>query len=655
MMQSQARLIPVVVMMLWAGPLDAATYEVGPGKAFASIGAVPWESLQAGDTVLIHWRTTPYREKWVIGRQGTAAAPITVRGVPGPNGELPVIDGSGATTRSALNFWNQNRAVIKIGGSNVPADVMPRYIVIERLDIKSGRAPHTFTAANGTIATYTDNAAAIFVEKGEHITVRQSILRDSGNGFFVASSDGAASRSILVEGNHIYDNGIANSIYHHNNYTAAIGITFQYNRFGPLRAGTQGANLKDRSAGLVVRYNWIEGGSRQLDLVDGEDSALIRAHPSYRTTFVYGNVLIEPAGAGNRQIVHYGGDSGDEQHYRKGTLHFFNNTIVSYRTDRNTVFRLSSNDERADFRNNVVYGTLPGNTQSLVDDTGILDMSHNWIKPGFVSTFNGTLGGVINDDGTTVTGGSPGFVNEAARDFRLAAGSGAVDKGTIISAAALPAHDLVREYVVHRSSQARGFDGSIDIGAFELASGQPAALAIATSSMPAGRVGTFYSAALKATGGLTPYRWSRTGGTLPGGLTLDSISGVVSGTPAAAGSSTFTARVTDAQAPPAAASRTLAISIAPRYAPLAITTASLPDARVGRDYRQTLQATGGLKPYAWSLASGSLPPGISGSASQGTLAGRPTKAGAWTFVVRVQDSQSPRASDTQTLRIRVTN
>jgi hypothetical protein len=655
MVQSAARLIPVIVVMLWAGPLHAATYEVGPGKPFGSIGAVPWESLQAGDTVLIYWRTTPYKEKWVISRQGTAAAPITVRGVPGPNGELPVIDGSGATTRPTLNFWNQQRAVIKIGGSNVPADVMPRHIVIERLDIKSGRAPYTFTAANGTTQTYTDNAAAIFVEKGENITVRQSILRDSGNGFFVASSDTVASRSILVEGTYIYDNGIASSLYHHNNYTAAIGITFQYNRFGPPRAGTLGVNLKDRSAGLVVRYNWIEGGNRQLDLVDGEDSALIRTHPSYRSTFVYGNVLIEPAGAGNRQIVHYGGDSGEEPNYRKGTLYFFNNTIVSYRTDRNTIFRLSTNDERADFRNNVVYGTLPGNTQSLLDDTGILDMSHNWIKPGFVSTFNATLGGVINNDGTTVTGSSPGFANEAAQDFSLAAGSGAVDKGTIISAAALPANDLLREYVVHRSSKARSFDGSIDIGAFELVSGQPAALAIATTSMPAGRVGAFYSSALKATGGLTPYLWARTSGALPGGLSLNALTGVVSGTPTTAGASSFGVRVTDAQAPAASASRTLTMSVAPRFAPLVITTTSLPDARVGRDYSQTLQATGGLQPFTWSLASGSLPPGISGYASQGRLAGRPTKAGVWSFVVRVQDSQSPRASDTQALQIRVVN
>ncbi len=61
---------------------------------------MPWESLTAGDTVLIYYRATPYKEKCVICRVGTPAAPITVRGVLGPNGERPVIDGNGATTRA---------------------------------------------------------------------------------------------------------------------------------------------------------------------------------------------------------------------------------------------------------------------------------------------------------------------------------------------------------------------------------------------------------------------------------------------------------------------------------------------------------------------------------------------------------------------------
>ena len=44
-------------------------------------------------------------------------------------------------------------------------------------------------------------------------------------------------QDILIESNYIYDNGIVGRYYEHNTYTAAIGITYQYNVMGALRAG----------------------------------------------------------------------------------------------------------------------------------------------------------------------------------------------------------------------------------------------------------------------------------------------------------------------------------------------------------------------------------------------------------------------------------
>ena len=240
----------------------------------------------------------------MIGLQGTEAAPIRVRGMPGPGGQRPVIDGENAVTPAPLNYWNEGRSVIKVGGSNTPSNSVARWIEIEGLDVRGARPPNTFTGDNGTVQTYSSNGAAIHVELGEHITIRDCIIRDSGNGIFVSSAGSNISRDITIENNYIHANGNNGSIFEHNTYTAAIGIIYQYNRFGPLASGAGGNNLKDRSAGLVVRYNWIEGGNRQLDLVDAEDSPIIRDDPSYRRTNVYGNVLIEPAGAGNRQIVH---------------------------------------------------------------------------------------------------------------------------------------------------------------------------------------------------------------------------------------------------------------------------------------------------------------------------------------------------------------
>ena len=636
-----------------AASAQANLYEVGPGKPYASIGAVPWESLQPGDTVLIYNRATPYNEKWVICRQGTSSAPITVRGVAGPNGELPVIDGNSATTRSTLNYWNQERSVIKIGGANNPPDTLPQYITVENLEIRSARPPYTFTAANGSTQAYVNNASSIYVEKGENIVVRNCVIHDSGNGFFVASSDALASRNILVEGNYIYDNGNPNSIFEHNNYTAAFGITFQYNHFGPLRAGCLGNNLKDRSAGLVIRYNWIEGGNRQLDLVDGEDSSLIRNDPSYRETFVYGNVLIEPDAAGNRQIAHYGGDSGATANYRKGTLYFYNNTLVSTRTDRTTLLRLSTNEEACDFRNNIAYVTAAGNTLSLLDDTGVLNMSHNWFKPGYVNSFSAMSGTVI-DDGTSVLASSPGFVDEVGQDYNLATGSSCINAGTSLDPNSLPSNDVTGQYVKHQSGEDRVSDGVLDIGAFERQSSSPQPVVLTTMTLPNGTVNTSYSARLAATGGVTPYTWSIIGASLPLGLALNSSTGAIGGTPASAGSYTFTGQVADSQNPSDTDARQLSIAVSPPpTAPPNIQTTSLPNGQRGGAYSQTLQATGGVTPYSWSLASGSLPPGLTLNGSTGVIGGTPTRKGTRSFVVRVRDSQTVPAEDTQSLSITI--
>ncbi|MFV2072077.1 MAG: polysaccharide-degrading enzyme, partial [Thermoanaerobaculales bacterium] len=233
---------------LAAVPGHCTDYEVGTGVGMlASIGEVPWEDLAPGDRVFIHWRDTPYKEKWVLCRRGTAAEPIVVSGVPGPAGQLPVIDGRDAVTRTQLNYWNEARGVLKIGGANVPADTLPAHIVIENLEIRSGRPPYSFTNSSSNIQSYVNNAAAIYVEKAENLVIRNCVLRDSGNGLFVGAYDGAT-QDILIEGNWIYDNGIEGRFYEHNTYSAAIHITYQFNRFGSLRDGCGGNNLKDRSA-----------------------------------------------------------------------------------------------------------------------------------------------------------------------------------------------------------------------------------------------------------------------------------------------------------------------------------------------------------------------------------------------------------------------
>ena len=481
----RAVLLALLVAASAATPAAAATYDVGPGQPLATIGAVPWATLGPGDLVQIHWQAQPYREKWVIDRSGTALAPIVVRGVLGPGGERPVVSGDGATTPAPLDFWGEERGVIKVGGSNVPADSLPSWIVIENLDVRSGYAGYSFTNDEGAQQSYAENAASIYVEKAQHLVIRNCVISDSGNGLFIGAFDGDT-QDMLIEDNWIYGNGNAASAFEHNTYTEALGITYQGNRFGPLRAGALGNNLKDRSAGLVVRYNWIEGGNRELDLVDAEDSMVLVDDPSYHTTFVYGNVLIEPDGNDNSQIAHYGGDSGDETIYRKGTLYFYANTLVSTRSGNTTLLRLSTNDESADVRDNILYVTASGGALAMLDSDGALSMTHNWLKPGWVSSHGG-LGGTIDDDGTSVLGASPGFADAASQDFHLLPTSAAVDAGTALAAAVLPANGVTREYVEHQAREPRPVVGPLDLGAFEVpeptAAARSAAVLVALVSL----------------------------------------------------------------------------------------------------------------------------------------------------------------------------
>ena len=86
-------------------------------------------------------------------------------------------------------------------------------------------------------------------------------------------------------------------------------------------------------------------------------------------------------------------------------------------------------------------------------------------------------------------------------------------------------------------------------------------LTITTQSLPNGTVGTSYTTTLAASGGTTPYTWSISGGALPGGLTLNSSTGNISGTPTAAGTFNLTARVTDSGSPQASATAPFTITI----------------------------------------------------------------------------------------------
>ncbi|MGH8261044.1 MAG: putative Ig domain-containing protein [Steroidobacteraceae bacterium] len=148
---------------------------------------------------------------------------------------------------------------------------------------------------------------------------------------------------------------------------------------------------------------------------------------------------------------------------------------------------------------------------------------------------------------------------------------------------------------------------------------------------------TAYSATLAASGGTAPYAWTVTG--LPAGLSLDSKTGAITGTPTASGTSTLAVDVTDASSPAQTQKSSLTLAIS--GGALAITSKTLPPGAVNVSYSATLAATGGIAPYTWTATG--QPNGLTLNATTGAITGKPTTQTSTpaSVTIQVQDSSSP--------------
>lgn len=439
--------ISLIGSSLVASTARATDYDVGEGQDFTTIASVPWASLVAGDTVRIHWRATPYAEQWGITASGTDGNPIRVVGVPSDQGELPVVDGGGASEGPDAH----PRGLISVRGG-------AQYVSIEGLELRGA------SVDNG----YSDAASAIYVEDGDHVEFVGLVIHDCGNGFFAAPD----ASDVRLAGSYVYGNGNDGSIYEHNIYTESNGILFEYNRLGPLRDAALGTNLKDRSANTIVRYNWIEGGNRALDLVEPEDGAdqygdVAETAP----VFVYGNVLIKRDDAPtNSQVVHFGGDLDSGRERRN--LVFYANTVFSTRPIT-TAFFLNAAEPSAIVVDNVFFSVAGGSSLRLFDtDTSSAltgSLSHNFLGDGWVLSNDGGLAfpGFAQDG--NLEGADPGFVSIDGEDLHLVGDAVVRDAGADLPPETAD-HPVEREFAMGAAGPTtvpRAIVGAIDMGAFE--------------------------------------------------------------------------------------------------------------------------------------------------------------------------------------------
>ncbi len=171
-------------------------------------------------------------------------------------------------------------------------------------------------------------------------------------------------------------------------------------------------------------------------------------------------------------------------------------------------------------------------------------------------------------------------------------------------------------------------------------------LAVTTESLPAGVPGQEYTAQLTFSNPEPGWQvvWDITGGSLPAGLSL-SQSGLISGTPTAAGTSTVVVRAREPFR--RFGEKTLTLRVGASLA----ASSALRAGEVGLRYSGRIQATGGVAPLAYSITNGTLPAGLTLDQATGVVRGVPASPGASALTFAVTDASGQRVTVPASFRI----
>ena len=173
---------------------------------------------------------------------------------------------------------------------------------------------------------------------------------------------------------------------------------------------------------------------------------------------------------------------------------------------------------------------------------------------------------------------------------------------------------------------------------------------ISTTTLNDGIVGQPYNQGISASGGYGGLSHELYSGLLPAGLSLDSQSGAISGTPMEETYGSIVFAVYDREG--RITFKDLEIKISE---PLGILTAALPNALQDEQYSESIRVQGGIEPFSFSYT-GQLPDGLTLSTSTGAISGVPVSRQFKNFTVTVKDSSHPtQQASTKILSLRVTN
>jgi large repetitive protein len=158
------------------------------------------------------------------------------------------------------------------------------------------------------------------------------------------------------------------------------------------------------------------------------------------------------------------------------------------------------------------------------------------------------------------------------------------------------------------------------------------------ATLPNAVAGTGYAANLTATGGVAPYTFAVSSGSLPPGLALGP-NGILSANTTTSGTFNFTVTATDANGQTGNRAYSVVIAVPT----LSVTPGTLPAGIAGTLYSQALSISGGIAPYTVTQT-GTLPTGVTFNTAARTFTGTPTQSGTFNVSVTVTDSTGGTAA-----------
>jgi len=478
-MPLRSRPLVLLAASLFLAPrAPGATYHVAPGGSDASPGTAesPLATVQhaadlvlPGDTVLL--RAGTYRQVVTLTRSGTSGAEIVLAAFPG---ERPVLDGTGLLATEWL--------------AGIVHVFQASYVRVRGL---------TVTHAGPGV-----QAAGILVEESRHVTVEENVSDDTvSSGIGVWNSEDVA----------LEDNEVARACTTGIQEQVSVGGTRGFrvvgNRVhdaGGTENGGEGICLKDGSSEGVVRGNavwnqpikpgiYVDAWDKHTHDIEVDGNVVHGCSDGIGLASEMGGLLERIRVTnnlcwGNAYLGLLVAAHGGVETHPMNDLRVVNNTFAGNGTSGwGGGIAVDSREARnVVVRNDVVSGHPSfGIIVSPALPSGAVAVDHNLIDAYVGTVEEGET------RGTDAVEASPRFVDEAGHDFRLAADSPALDRG---SSSLAPSHDF--------DGVSRPQGSGVDLGAFERPAGPvafTATLFVPVVLRSAGRGGSYFTSELTLT------------------------------------------------------------------------------------------------------------------------------------------------------------